>query len=194
MPAAVRGTTGRGERSKDAILASARRHFMTHGYERTTIRAVAADAPADPAMVIRYFGSKQALFRAASDVDLHLPDLSKVRPEHAGCRLMEHFVWLWDDEERDDRLKFLLRASVTHPQAADLMRAAFEEQIFATVLNVAPDHALKRAVLVATQIIGLAYCRHIIALEPLASTSAAELKRDFAPQIQRALFGPIRDG
>ncbi|MEV8534396.1 TetR family transcriptional regulator [Streptomyces sp. NPDC051211] len=52
------------DRTKASILRAARERFAAQGYERTTIRAVAADAAIDPSMVMRYFGSKQRLFDA----------------------------------------------------------------------------------------------------------------------------------
>jgi AcrR family transcriptional regulator len=49
------------------ILAAARRRFGAEGYERTTLRAIAADVGVDAALVIHYFGSKQDLFAEAAD-------------------------------------------------------------------------------------------------------------------------------
>ena len=63
------------------ILAAARARFGAEGYERTTLRAIAGDVGVDPALVIRYFGSKQQLFAAAADFTLHLPDLSTLPPD-----------------------------------------------------------------------------------------------------------------
>nr|BFE85124.1 hypothetical protein GCM10020093_077250 [Planobispora longispora] len=64
------------EDTKTLILAAARERFAADGYERATIRAIAADAKIDPSMVMRYFGNKDKLFAAAADVDLRLPDLA----------------------------------------------------------------------------------------------------------------------
>jgi AcrR family transcriptional regulator len=50
------------------ILSAARRRFATEGYDRTTLRAIAADVGVDAALVIRYFGSKQNLFAAAAEI------------------------------------------------------------------------------------------------------------------------------
>ena len=41
------------EATRSAILAAARKHFGDLGYEKTTLRAIAADAGIDPALVIR---------------------------------------------------------------------------------------------------------------------------------------------
>lgn len=44
------------------ILTAARRLFAQAGYDRVSVRAVAAAADANPALINRYFGSKQQLF------------------------------------------------------------------------------------------------------------------------------------
>jgi len=66
------------DRTRAAILAAARERFGTDGYERATIRAIAADAAIDPAMVMRYYGSKEKLFAAAAEFDVRLPDFGDV--------------------------------------------------------------------------------------------------------------------
>src|ERR1700709_516288 len=53
--------TAKGARSKDAIAAAAAELFSTGGYSNTTVRAIAAVAGVDPALVIRHFGSKEKL-------------------------------------------------------------------------------------------------------------------------------------
>ena len=66
------------QRTQAAILKAAQELFAGQGYERTTVSDVAARAAIDPAMVMRYFGSKEALFARATAFDLGLPDLTKV--------------------------------------------------------------------------------------------------------------------
>ena len=50
------------DRTRAAILAAAQRLFAQHGHGRTTVRDIAAKASIDPALVVRYFGSKDELF------------------------------------------------------------------------------------------------------------------------------------
>ena len=82
--------------TKAAILGAAREQFAQQGYDRASIRSIAAQAYADPALVMRYFTNKEALFAAAVDVDLMLPDLSGVAVEDLGARLTRHFLERWD--------------------------------------------------------------------------------------------------
>ena len=62
------GAPRRSDATRAAILAAARERFAADGYERATIRAIAADAKIDPSMVMRYYGNKEKLFAAAADV------------------------------------------------------------------------------------------------------------------------------
>ena len=81
------------------ILSAARRRFGSEGYERTTLRAVAADVGVDAALVIRYFGSKQDLFAAAADFEIDLPDLSNVDPDDVAGILLPRFFAVWEEDE-----------------------------------------------------------------------------------------------
>jgi AcrR family transcriptional regulator len=90
------------------ILAAARARFGAEGYERTTLRAVAADVGVDPALVIRYFGSKQELFAATVEFTIELPDLSDVDPDDVAGLLLPRFFTVW---EEDAKFVALLRAA-----------------------------------------------------------------------------------
>src|SRR5699024_7200429 len=99
------------EESKEAIVSAARAEFASSGYERATIRTIAARAGIDPAMVIRYFGSKRALFSASIEVDLGVESIEVPSArEHLGGALVRHVVSRW---EGDHTLRILLRTALT---------------------------------------------------------------------------------
>src|SRR5438445_12151745 len=50
------------------ILTAARELFGEHGFDRTTVRMIAARAGSDPGLVMRYFGSKEQLFAQAAAI------------------------------------------------------------------------------------------------------------------------------
>jgi AcrR family transcriptional regulator len=74
----------RSQSTRDDILLAARRLFGERGYERTTIRAIAEAGDIHSSIVMRYYGSKEGLFAAASSFDLQLPDLSKIPRQDVG--------------------------------------------------------------------------------------------------------------
>ncbi|BCI51191.1 TetR family transcriptional regulator [Mycolicibacterium litorale] len=174
------------EHTKTRILAAARERFGTAGYDRATIRAIAADAGIDPSMVMRYFGSKEELFAAAAYFDLELPDLSAVARDDVGPRLVAHFVDRW---ERDEALVVLLRAAATNTVAAEKMAEIFTTQLLPTVTAAGADDPLRSAGLIATQMLGLALCRYVLALPPVTAMSCPEIEHWLGPTVQRYLTG-----
>jgi AcrR family transcriptional regulator len=174
--------------TKQAILLAARERFAADGYERATIRAIAADARIDPAMVIRYFGTKEKLFAAAAEFELHLPSLDGIAREEIGPRLVEHFVQRWDG---DESLLALLRAAVTNDVAAERMREIFAAQVGSLTARLVddPTQAARRAGLISSQILGFALCRYALRLPPVVALSPEEVVGWLGPTVQRYLFG-----
>jgi AcrR family transcriptional regulator len=170
--------------TKAVILAAAKQRFAESGYERATIRAIAADANIDPSMVMRYFGNKDQLFASAADFDLQLPDLSDVDRDQLGARLVAHFLDRW---ERDEALVVLLRSSTTNDEAAQRMRKIFSSQLRPMIAEINPTDAPRRAGLVSTQILGLALCRYVLRLPPVVAMSHNEVVAWLGPTIQRYL-------
>src|SRR3954454_9723820 len=119
----------RSDATRAAILDAARERFAADGYERATVRAIAADAGIDPSMVIRYYGSKEGLFAAAVDLDLRLPDIASLPSDQAGETLVRHFFELWEGEGPGEVLTVLLRSAVTNDGAAERMRTIFATQV-----------------------------------------------------------------
>src|ERR1700724_4486191 len=69
-------------RTETRILDAATQVFFSAGYDRATIRAVAAAAEVDAGLVMHYFGSKQQLYRRVIDT-APVPDLSGTPAEAA---------------------------------------------------------------------------------------------------------------
>jgi AcrR family transcriptional regulator len=170
--------------TKATILAAARERFAESGFERATIRAIAADANIDPSMVMRYFGNKDQLFAAAADFDLDFPDLSDVAPDELGAALVAHFVNRW---ERDEALIVLLRSSTTNAEAAQRMQAIFAAQLLPEIAKTNAAEPARSAGLVATQMLGLALCRYVLKLPPVVGMSRDEIVSWLGPTVQRYL-------
>lgn len=189
---AAPGRERKSDRTRAAILHAARAQFQQHGYDRTSIRAVAAAAEIDPSMVMRYFGSKEGLFAAAAHVDLQLPNLGGVPVRQRGQALLEHFIRRWEGDLSDDVLVLLLRSAVTDERAAQRLQAVFQEQLVDTLSRMSgPEEALRRAGLIASQVLGVALGRYLLKLPGLADRPPADLIADLAPTVQRYLTGRL---
>jgi AcrR family transcriptional regulator len=183
--------TQRSERTGTAILSAARHLLASRGYEATTIRAVAREARIDPSVVMRYYGSKEGLFAAAVDVNLQLPQPSRLPAHRIGEMLARHLISRWEGELSDEFIRLLLRSAGTNKSAAEQFRRIFERQLLKFVRELtrdAPD-ARRRAATVSSQVLGLSYCRYILELPAVVEIDAESLARTLAPVLQHYLTG-----
>ena len=164
--------------------------FAARGYERTTIRAVAAQAGVDASMVMRYFHSKAGLFTAAVTMDLQVPDLSSAPPGGRGELLVRHFISRWEDPVRDEEMIALLRTAVTSETVAGQLQAVVSQLVTEPIIALGDEQAGERGTLIAAQLLGLALCRYILRLEPLASLPTDDVVAAVAPSVQRYLTRP----
>jgi AcrR family transcriptional regulator len=169
------------------ILSAARRRFATEGFERTTLRAIAADVGVDAALVIRYFGSKQDLFATATDFVIELPDLTGADPDDIADMLLPRYFAVW---EEDHTFLALLRAAMTSRVAANTLNETLAKHVAPTLMGATPDHHLQRIALTDAFVIGLATTRSVLANPPVASLSREELSRWAAPVFRQLLVGP----
>lgn len=182
----------RSDATRAEILRAARARFAADGYQRATIRSIAADAGIDPSMVMRYYGDKARLFAAAVDVDLRLPDLAAIPKRRLGRTLVAHFLRRWEGDPADDALLTLLRSAATDEIAAERLREIFRDQLVPVVRHVVdPAQAQERAGLIATQMLGLALCRNILRLPPVAALDPDTAAARIGPTIQRYLTAPL---
>lgn len=156
--------TPRSKPARERILAAGRRVFADNGFERATVRIIAAQAGVMPSMIIRYYGSKEGLFAAAIDFDLRLPDLAGLSADQAGALLVRHFLGRWSDPEHGEDLAILMRASLSHDVARARMQTIFETQLVTALVPICGDRSTLCAVLVASQMLGLAYTRFVVQL------------------------------
>src|ERR687898_3394327 len=87
--------------TRDAIAGAARRQFAELGYDRATLRGIAGDAGVDAALVVRFYGSKDALFREVMALPPSLaeaiPGLAEGPRATVGRRLAEVIVGMLED-------------------------------------------------------------------------------------------------
>ena len=177
--------------TRASILGAARSAFRDHGYDGASMRMIGSAANIDPAMVIRYFGSKESLFLEAVDIDLELPDLTLIARNRRGEALVEHFVRRW--ESKDDVLVTLLRSAATTDLAAERLRTVFSQQVRRTVGTVVDRTELdRRSALVASEMLGVALTRYIVRLPAIAKQTTRQIVQDHGPSVQRHLHGPLR--
>ncbi len=181
--------------TRAAILAAARAAFASAGYGGTSVRAVAAAAGVDAALVHHYFGTKDDLFVAALQV--RVDPRAALRPviegglPGAGERLVGIFFEVWDDEQSRLPLLGLVRGMVDG-SGQQLARDGFLRVVLAPVAaGLGLDHPDERMALVASQLLGVVLLRYVLGVEPLASADTERLVATYGPVIQGYLADPL---
>ena len=161
--------------------------FAARGYEGTTIRAVAAQAGIDASMVMRYFRSKAGLFTAAVTMDLQVPDLGSVPASRRGELLVRHFISRWEDPARGDELSALMRTAVTSETVAEQLQEVYTQLVTKPIADLGDERAAERGTFIAAQMLGVALCRYVLRLQPLASMPTEDVVAAVGPSVQRYL-------
>ncbi|MGW1274152.1 TetR/AcrR family transcriptional regulator [Streptomyces sp. NPDC002491] len=168
------------------ILDSARELFAEKGFERTTIRAVAAAASVDPALVMQYFGSKRELFSQAVKV-VPTPLTATDTDELVDQLLASLGLKLGGLPEGT---LAMMRSMLTDQAAADHVRVSLGRQIdsVGAALPAAEDPEL-RAALVVAALLGVTIGHQLLGLAALREVPADHIVALLRPAI-KALAGP----
>jgi len=181
--------------TRDAIATAARAEFAAVGYERATMRSIAAAAGVDPSLIVHFFGSKESLFREVAalppEVTAAMAALADGTPEDVGRRFAQMLVGLLESPVTRPIVLARVRAAATHPEAAALVRDLVSRDLVVLTSAMTDDRPDVRATLAGAQVVGLAFARYVVGVEPLASLPRAELVDVLAPTFQRILAGPL---
>jgi AcrR family transcriptional regulator len=181
--------------TREAIAGAARRQFAELGYDRATMRGIAGEAGVDAALVVRFYGSKEALFREVMalppGVAEAIAGLADGPRATVGRRLAEVIVGMLEDPRSRSIVLGRIRSASSHPDAAALVRETVTRDVGRLVAALTDDEPETRAVLVGSQVVGLALARHVVRVEPLASLPAPKVVDYVTPVFQHYLVGTL---
>lgn len=164
------------------ILAASRRAFSNAGFDQLGVREIAAQAEVDPAIVIRIFGSKEALFAAVANgaFALEPPFAGPV----TGAAIAKFLTGKSKACEDDfDEFAFLMRSAAS-PTAAPLLAAALTAGFVAPLAaQLGGKEAQQRATLLTACVLGFSTLRYALGMPHL---DAAARKR-FGAVLQACL-------
>jgi AcrR family transcriptional regulator len=183
-------------RTREAILAAAGRQFAQQGYDRASLRGIAAEAGVDQKLIVHFFGSKQQLFVAAVGLPFNpgevLPAILAGDPDSIGERLAALLVDVLEQPELHQRLTGVVRAAASEPEVARMLREFLTRELFGPAAEfLGAEDGPFRANLVGSQIVGLVMARYVVAIEPLASMPPKAVANAVAPTLHRYLVGPL---
>lgn len=146
--------------TKQAILDSARWCFANEGYDQVGVRDIAARAGADPALVNRYFGSKEGLFAEAVSAKFDLSELFIADRATLGERLARYI--LQKKTHSGDPLVALLRSSSSGVSGGLLRDALIDGFVRPLAARLEGSDAELRAELVGSVLLGVVVYRTVV--------------------------------
>jgi AcrR family transcriptional regulator len=170
--------------TREALLEAAGRVFDERGYERATTREIGERAGVDPAMIARYFDSKEGLFLAAiAEMGSAEEDSIEAEPE----KLLAYLLERWDERGHSPISRALASPVLTDEVRAQVQGAVSQRLLWRTVELLrergVPEPEL-RAELILALAVGVAMTRANGTLEQLAGAPREEIL---------ALLGPFLD-
>lgn len=144
--------------TRERILASAKTHFSKNSYENVGVREIAADANVDAALVNRYFGSKENLYREVVISVFSREHQISINLDELGQKLVKDV--LTEANNKDFHPLQLLLKSAVSPIASPIISEIFHKGSVLYMANLigGKDSELK-AGLIISYLIGLTTMR-----------------------------------
>jgi AcrR family transcriptional regulator len=159
------------------------------------MRAIAAEADVDPALIAHYFGSKQGLLTEALRLPVEpavvLAAVQRAPHDRMGEELVRTMVSTWELPQVREHFLGMLRTAASHDVARDVMQRTLHESVMVAVAGLVEDDPARRSALVMTQMAGLAFTRYFLQLPEVTSLTTDELVAAIGPTIQRYLTGAV---
>jgi AcrR family transcriptional regulator len=181
--------------TKARIAEKARALFLTHGYQGTTLRAVAAAADVDVALIGYHFGSKQGLFGEAMNIDCGrstaIVSALDGDPAHLTERLVDAVTALWEEPDADGAgFAALEPVAMRDENVMRVFREFLEREVLGRIADhLGGRHATERATAAVVVLGGLIFTRYLNPLGPVAALDTAGVRRILAPALRAALYG-----
>jgi AcrR family transcriptional regulator len=171
------------------MLGAARQRFLRESYENVGLRDIAGDAGVDVALVGRYFGCKEDLFRevlrGGEADDFRIDGAARELPARLASLLTSN-----DDALSRDQVESLLimLRSASSPVAAKIVQEAMREGVLGPIAAMLDgDKAESRAGLSLAILMGATMLRAIMGVEPSCAADREFIGRRLPDIFEAAL-------
>jgi AcrR family transcriptional regulator len=170
------------EASRRALLDAARGIFDEVGYDRATTREIGERAGVDPALIARYFDSKEGLFIAA----IAAGPAEEEELDFAPAELLRFLLERWDDRGHNPISRALASPALT-PGAREQISAVVGDRVLVGLVAELRDRGVAepelRAELLVALAVGVAMTRANGTLEALSAAPREQVLATLAPLI-----------
>ncbi|MCY6382819.1 TetR family transcriptional regulator [Hoeflea prorocentri] len=170
--------------TKEAILNAARRTFIEKGFDAAGLREITAAAGVNAALVNRYFGSKENLFRKAVVPELNIDALLAGDRETFGKRAATFFARSdVAGEDTDPTLAFIRSAGSAYVNKT-VSKAIHRQIVLPLAEWLGGEDAEQRAALIVAHMTGFETLRRVVGLDSLSQDHAETVILRFARVLQ----------
>ena len=170
--------------TREDILKAAQKAFSAKGYDGAGVREIAAEVGVNAALVNRYYGSKENLFKEAILPGINFDNLLDGDKAEFGQRAAEYFCTKSHEGEALDPTLATVR-SLGNPNVAKMLNDTTEEVVvkkFADWLDGENTH--ERAALIVSHLAGFDMMRRLVGAEALSAERADTIIPLFAKTLQ----------
>lgn len=171
--------------TRAAILCAARQRFRSEGYDEVGMRDIARDAGCDPALIARYFGSKEDLFREVLSVCSDGGEcMMEVPREQFGAHYARQLVYDNIECEGMEPVLIMLRANGSAKAAEIVRRATVDDFLKPFAQWLGGEAAQARAFLASSVVMGFALNRSLSGEEGVPEAERAAVYERLATLLQ----------
>ena len=156
--------------TRATILAAAHQRFLRESYDSVGLRDIASDARVDVALISRYFGGKENLFREVVSNDAR-PNV--FREPQSLSELPAYLARLIAEDEGDDlqermEMFIIMLRSASSPKAGEVSRDLVHLDILGPLTElIGGDHGALRANMLLAILMGVGVLRTIMMVDDI---------------------------
>lgn len=189
-PRSGRPTGGNGY-NREKILTAARELFAGKDFGTVTMRAIAAEAGCDVALVAHYFGSKETLFAETMQVPpeverLFIEALTAPRAQQ-GEQLARGYLGLWEAEATGKQMLVFARSMMSNEVGGGRFRDLLARVLGNPQVAASLDGRAVGFSMAMSHLLGTALGRYLVRVPALAEPRFEEIIARAAPAVQMHL-------
>lgn len=186
--------------TRNEILHAGRKLFAERGFDGTSMRAIAAEADVDAALIGHYFGGKEGLFEAVMELPVDpvalAAQLTKAPLDELPAHLVATFLQVWEGPDTGPAMVSVMRRAIGDPAQLESLRSFMAGAVLGPVMPRlahygAPEQVHARLSLVASLLLGTMVTRHVLHLDPLHQMTRDDLAALLLPTVTHYLVDEL---
>ena len=180
------GRPADGSHARELLLDAARRHLQAGDLDRTSIRALAAEAGVSHTLVNYHFGGRDGLIVAVVALRIAPHEVIAASTDARGTldleRLARAFVEVWERPDTREPLVAFAREAASGSRRSAVLVEYLQKSVFDAL---AASVGAERARRVAVAVVGVVFSRYVLRLPAMTALTRAQLAELLSSMLPR---------